>query len=125
MCDNRCTTPDAQAISLQVAALVSTAPDGPDVGLETAKILDAATVNGILDGARALELAARRASGVPIPHLLGHTMFMGLELMCAPGVFAAREETELLGWTTIERLRRETPSGQGLRLIDVGAGLGG
>ena len=53
---------------------------------------------------------------------------MGLDLTCGPGVFAAREETELLGRTAIEKLREtySTPRGSlpELRVIDLGSGAG-
>ena len=128
MCDSHFPTNDVEMISQQVLALVSSAPDGPDAAAETARILEVASVNGVFDGMRALELATQRAKGVLIPHLLGHTSFMGLELTCGPDVFAAREETELLGWTAIERLREHaaTPQQalQPLRVIDMGCGAG-
>lgn len=123
MCDS-----NLQMISQKVMALVSTAPDAPDALAETEKILEAASVDGVLDGSRALELATQRAKGVLIPHLLGHTSFMGLDLTCEPGVFTTRKETELLGLTAIEKLCETTPAPHGslqtLRVIDLGSGAG-
>jgi release factor glutamine methyltransferase len=53
---------------------------------------------------------------------------MGLELTFEPGVFVIREETELLGWTTVNQLR-ELELGVGkhpekLRIVDLGSGSG-
>jgi len=119
---------DMQDLELRIMDLLQSAPDAPEVEVETAKILDAAMENGTLDPQRALELAEQRAKGILMPHLLGRTTFMGLELSFQPGVFVIREETELLGWTAVERLRElGTKTGepaQKLRVVDLGSGSG-
>lgn len=65
-------------------------------------------------------LLLRAAAGEPIPYLLGHAPFMGLEFIVSPAVLIPRPETEqlvemALGWT---RGRRD------LRVVDVGTGSG-
>jgi release factor glutamine methyltransferase len=48
---------------------------------------------------RFADLVARRATRVPLQHLLGTAAFRYLELAVGPGVFVPRPETELLaGW---------------------------
>jgi release factor glutamine methyltransferase len=63
-----------------------------------------------------------------LPQLLGRATFMGLELMAEAGVCAVRDETELLGWTAVNRLR-ELQSDEGgppsaLRVVDLCCGSG-
>jgi release factor glutamine methyltransferase len=48
---------------------------------------------------------------------------MGLELLAMPGVLVPREETELLGRTSVGKLR-EAGSGSALRVIDMCCGSG-
>ncbi len=67
------------------------------------------------------DLAARRSSGEPLPYLLGHWEFYGLDLIVTPDVLIPRPETELLveealGWLAANPQRR--------RAADVGAGSG-
>ncbi|MGX0961119.1 release factor glutamine methyltransferase [Bradyrhizobium japonicum] len=52
----------------------------------------------------------------------GHTRFMGIELQVAPGALVPRQETELLGRTAVEALRRaHLPSP---RIVDMCCGAG-
>lgn len=51
----------------------------------------------------------------------GRTRFMGLELVVAPGVLVPRAETELLGHTAMETLRKELRAS---RVIDMCCGSG-
>lgn len=67
------------------------------------------------------------AAGVPPAYLTGRQMFMGIELLAAPGVLVPRPETELLGWTArrlLEALAAETPGDGPLRMIDMCCGSG-
>ena len=41
-------------------------------------------------------LIERRAQHEPVQHIIGHTNFSGVELLCGPGAFIPRPETELL-----------------------------
>lgn len=52
----------------------------------------------------------------------GRTTFMGLELLVAPGALVPRPETELLGATAIEALRRMNVAAP--RIIDMCCGTG-
>ena len=58
------------------------------------------------------ELVARRATRVPLQHLIGRATFRRVELAVGPGVFVPRPETEVLvGWAleALERARRTNP----------------
>lgn len=71
-------------------------------------------------------LLARAAAGEPIPYLVGHAPFFGLEFEVSPAVLIPRPETEGLvemglAWvsrTTLARGRRAA------RIVDVGTGSG-
>ena len=52
----------------------------------------------------------------------GRTLFMGIELLVAPGALVPRPETELLGATAIEALRRSNVPAP--RVIDMCCGAG-
>lgn len=128
MSDQRPMSVDVKTVSEQIRAILADAPDRPDIAAETGKILAAASADGALDAAQALALAAQRADGIPVQLLVGRTSFLGLELLCAPGVFSTREETELLAHTAIGKLREcAAESGEArlaLKVIDVGSGVG-
>ena len=53
----------------------------------------------------------------------GKTRFLGLEMAVAEGALVPREETELLGRTALDLLRREA-AGRTLRVIDMCCGSG-
>ena len=58
------------------------------------------------------ELVARRATRVPLQHLIGRATFRRVELAVGPGVFVPRPETEVVvGWAleALERARRTNP----------------
>jgi len=82
--------------------------------------LDFADVKG-----RAMTMAQTRASGVPLGYVLGRQRFMGIELSVNPGVLIPRNETELLGWEAVARLREARGVyGLGARVIDMCCGSG-
>src|SRR6476469_2893108 len=58
---------------------------------EAALLAAAAASEAELDG-----MVARRASGVPLEHVLGWAEFCGLRIAVGPGVFVPRRRTELL-----------------------------
>ncbi len=69
------------------------------------------------------QLAARRASGVPIQYLTGKQEFWGLEFEVTPAVLIPRPETEHIIEVALERIgdaRRSEP----LRIADIGTGSG-
>ena len=77
-------------------------------------------------------------SGTPLPYVLGHWEFYGLDYNIDPAVLIPRPETELLVETALEWLKKlpspvgSTPSGmlregvggEGIRAADVGTGSG-
>jgi release factor glutamine methyltransferase len=58
------------------------------------------------------QLVARRATRVPLQHLIGRATFRRVELAVGPGVFVPSPETEVVvGWAleALERARRTNP----------------
>ena len=51
------------------------------------------------------KLVARRATGEPVPYILGYAEFRGLRLIAKPGVFVPRDSTEFLAEQAVRRLR--------------------
>jgi len=72
--------------------------------------------------AAALAMAERRAAGVPLAYVIGHEMFLGVELIVAEGALAPREETELLGNTALAALRSSGSAAP--HVIDMCCGSG-
>lgn len=66
-------------------------------------------------------LLGRASAGEPIPYLLGHAPFLGLEFAVSPAVLIPRPETEQLVEMAIDWARGREPS---LRVVDVGTGSG-
>ena len=73
-------------------------------------------------------LAVRLESGEPLPYLLGHWEFYGLDFIVSPAVLIPRPETELLVEQALQWLRarpRSGPEGENpSQVIDVGCGSG-
>ena len=84
------------------------------------------------DAARYFALLARRASGEPTQHLTGKQEFWGLEFEVTPDVLIPRPETEHLIEVALDRLavreiragRKQTLTGEGLQIADIGTGSG-
>ncbi len=84
------------------------------------------------DAARYFELLARRAAGEPTQHLTGKQEFWGLEFEVTPDVLIPRPETEHLIEVALDRLavreiragRKQTLTGEGLQIADIGTGSG-
>jgi release factor glutamine methyltransferase len=71
----------------------------------------------------ALEAALRRLEGgEPLPYVLGHWEFYGLDFTLTPAVLIPRPETELLVEQALDWLRRRPPGPAWA--VDVGAGSG-
>ncbi|HYL83523.1 MAG TPA: peptide chain release factor N(5)-glutamine methyltransferase [Candidatus Angelobacter sp.] len=78
------------------------------------------------------ELLRRRAAGEPTQHLTGKQEFWGLEFEVTPDVLIPRPETEHVIEVALDRLavreiragRRQTLTGDGLLIADVGTGSG-
>jgi release factor glutamine methyltransferase len=81
---------------------------------------------------RFLSLVERRANGEPTQYLTGKQEFWGLEFEVTPDVLIPRPETEHVIEVALDRLavreiragRKQTLSGEGLRVADVGTGSG-
>lgn len=71
-----------------------------------------------------LALKARYEAGEPLPYLLGHWEFYGLDFHVSPDVLIPRSETELLIDSALARARMRSTTGAGLRFIDIGTGSG-
>ncbi|MHB1567348.1 MAG: N5-glutamine methyltransferase family protein [Acidiferrobacter sp.] len=97
-----------------------------DSYVEAERILTTARVDEVADaGHTALVMAQARASGIPLSYVLGRQRFMGIEIAVAPGVLIPRDETELLGWEAVVRMREKYgPTGRGARIIDMCCGSG-
>jgi release factor glutamine methyltransferase len=84
------------------------------------------------DADRYFALLARRAAGEPTQHLTGKQEFWGLEFEVTPDVLIPRPETEHLIEVALDRLaireirigRRQTLTGEGLQIADIGTGSG-
>src|SRR5713101_3307020 len=84
------------------------------------------------DANRFFALVARRAAGEPTQHLTGKQEFWGLELEVTPDVLIPRPETEHVIEVALDRLavrerragRKQTLSGEGLQIADIGTGSG-
>jgi len=91
-------------------------------GTEAARIVQAAQTSTPADHAgTARAMAKRRAAGAPLAYVVGHEMFMGVDLLAAEGALAPREETELLGNTALDAIRSCTAAP---RVIDMCCGSG-
>ena len=66
-------------------------------------------------------LLAQRQQGAPLPYLLGHWEFYGLDFMLNPHVLIPRPETEFLVEEALEWIHGHGHS-QKLNAVDVGAG---
>ena len=84
------------------------------------------------DTARFFALITRRVNGEPTQHLTGKQEFWGLEFEVTPDVLIPRPETEHLIEVALDRLalrelragRKQTLSGEGLQIADIGTGSG-
>jgi len=74
---------------------------------------------------KALEIATRQLEqGVPLPYIIGHWEFFGLDFKVSPEVLIPRPETELLIETALRWVRTHPPLGPVHRFIDIGTGSG-
>jgi release factor glutamine methyltransferase len=84
------------------------------------------------DADRFFALIARRANGEPTQHLTGKQEFWGLEFEVTPDVLIPRPETEHVIEVALDRLairdiragRKQTFTGEGLQIADIGTGSG-
>lgn len=90
---------------------------------EAKRIVDAAQASTQTDqqgAARAM--AERRVAGAPLAYVIGHEKFMGVDLLVGEGALAPREETELLGYTTLEAIRSSGSAAP--KVVDMCCGSG-
>ncbi len=84
------------------------------------------------DTQRFHKLLSRRAAGEPTQHLTGEQEFWGLEFEVTPDVLIPRPETEHVIEVALDRLavreiragRKQTVTGEGLEIADIGTGSG-
>jgi release factor glutamine methyltransferase len=85
-----------------------------------------------LDAHRFLSLILRRAAGEPTQYITGTQEFWGLEFEVTPDVLIPRPETEHVIEVALDHLavreiragRKQTLTGDGLQIVDVGTGSG-
>jgi release factor glutamine methyltransferase len=68
-------------------------------------------------------LLARRVANQPIPYILGHKEFFGLDFEVTPAAIIPRPETEALVELAVTFVRDRRPD-QAVRVADVGTGCG-
>jgi release factor glutamine methyltransferase len=72
---------------------------------------------------KGLETAVRKLqNGVPLPYVLGHWEFFGLDFYVTPAVLIPRPETELLVETALAYVRSQPQAD--FRFLDIGTGSG-
>jgi release factor glutamine methyltransferase len=69
-------------------------------------------------------LVELRISGVPLAHITKRQQFMGIELIAGPQALVPRNETELLGYAALEKLKQCSSTQQSALVIDVCTGAG-
>jgi release factor glutamine methyltransferase len=75
--------------------------------------------------AAALEAALRRLeNGEPLPYVLGHWEFYGLDFYVTPDVLIPRPETELLIESVLAWVQKRSQQGAGIRCVDLCTGSG-
>jgi release factor glutamine methyltransferase len=84
------------------------------------------------DAHRFISFILRRAEGEPTQYITGKQEFWGMEIEVTPDVLIPRPETEHVIEVALDRLavreiragRKQTLSGDGLNIVDVGTGSG-
>lgn len=73
-----------------------------------------------------MEMAARRAEGIPLAYVLGRVGFMGIVLLAGEGALVPRRETELLARSALGLLDdvQQREGGRQVRIIDMCCGSG-
>ena len=95
----------------------------PDTDTEAARPIQAAKLSAPTDPENtARTMAERRAAGTPLAYVIGHEMFMGVDVLAGEGALAPREETELLGYAALEAIR--TSGSAAPRVVDMCCGSG-
>ena len=73
-----------------------------------------------------LHLCERRAERIPLQHLTGKQVFMGIELAVRPGVLIPRWDTEILVESVLTRINehRQSICAENCQILDLGCGSG-
>lgn len=69
------------------------------------------------------DMVQRRASGLPLEHVVGWAEFCGLRIAVGPGVFVPRRRSEFLAGQAIAAARQSAPGGPWL-VVDLCCGSG-
>jgi release factor glutamine methyltransferase len=69
-------------------------------------------------------MVQRRASGLPLEHVIGWAEFCGLRIAVGPGVFVPRRRSEFLVGQAIAALRQSATSGGPWLVVDLCCGSG-
>ena len=94
-----------------------------DASTEAARLVQVAKMSVPTDHENAARaMAERRASGAPLAYVMGHEIFMGVDIIVDEGALAPREETELLGYTALEAIH--TSGSAAPKIIDMCCGSG-
>ena len=76
-----------------------------DAATEAMSIVQAAKTSAPANQEQAARaMAERRTGGAPLDYVIGHKVFMGINLIVAEGALVPREETELLGNTALDAI---------------------
>lgn len=86
----------------------------------------------VVEAHRFISLILRRADGEPTQYITGKQEFWGIEFEVTPDVLIPRPETEHVIEVALDRLavreiragRKQTLTGDGLQIVDVGTGSG-
>jgi release factor glutamine methyltransferase len=90
---------------------------------EAARLVQAAKTSTPADYEKAARgMAQRRVAGAPLAYVIGHGIFMGVDIIVGEGALAPREETELLGYTALEAIRSSGSAAP--KVIDMCCGSG-
>jgi release factor glutamine methyltransferase len=77
-----------------------------------------------IDSSNLEVLVTRLESGEPLPYIIGHWEFYGLEFNLTPEVLIPRPETELLVERAITWLKDSKPGMDGMKVLDLCTGSG-
>lgn len=74
--------------------------------------------------ARLEKLLSERLAGIPLAHLTGFQMFMGLQFLCSRDALVPRRETEIVARAGLDKLKSSASNSDPLRFIDLCTGSG-
>jgi release factor glutamine methyltransferase len=121
------THPDRRALLVEVADRLAAA-GVPDPASDARWLVDhVVEVAGdtVGRGASLLdELIGRRVAREPVQLIVGRTWFRHLELVCAPGVFIPRPETEVVASLAIDAARAVSRTTAPVRVVEPCCGTG-